>query len=128
MADKLPPEICTSETFKTVCDKAESFATCEISSSLESDKHEKSNGNPPEDHRTEERVAGDSVSKLAENDRSSTHQHSPQSDPKPQGIPGTRNGGEKESIEQFEPGVYITFVQRQDGTKMFKRVRFRYFL
>ncbi|WOK95397.1 PH, RCC1 and FYVE domains-containing protein 1 [Canna indica] len=34
------------------------------------------------------------------------------------------NDGETELAEQFEPGVYITFVQGRSGIKMFKRVRF----
>ncbi|CAA7404961.1 unnamed protein product [Spirodela intermedia] len=34
------------------------------------------------------------------------------------------NKGGKEVIEQFEPGVYITVILLQDGTKVFKRVRF----
>lgn len=34
--------------------------------------------------------------------------------------------GQKEVIEQFEPGVYVTFVQLANGNKVFKRVRFRY--
>lgn len=33
----------------------------------------------------------------------------------------------KEIIEQFEPGVYVTLIQLSKGTKIFKRVRFRYF-
>ncbi|XP_028097298.1 protein Brevis radix-like 4 [Camellia sinensis] len=32
--------------------------------------------------------------------------------------------GQKEVIEQFEPGVYVTLIQLQEGTKIFKRVRF----
>ncbi|KAL0366106.1 UNVERIFIED_CONTAM: PH, RCC1 and FYVE domains-containing protein 1 [Sesamum radiatum] len=32
--------------------------------------------------------------------------------------------GQKEVIEQFEPGVYVTLVVRANGTKIFKRVRF----
>lgn len=32
-----------------------------------------------------------------------------------------------EVIEQFEPGVYVTLVQLTNGTKIFKRVKFRYF-
>ncbi|XP_072956636.1 PH, RCC1 and FYVE domains-containing protein 1-like isoform X1 [Typha angustifolia] len=32
--------------------------------------------------------------------------------------------GEVQLIEQFEPGVYVTFVQLRDGTKIFKQVRF----
>lgn len=34
--------------------------------------------------------------------------------------------GQKEVIEQFEPGVYVTVIQLANGTKIFKRVRFRY--
>jgi hypothetical protein len=34
--------------------------------------------------------------------------------------------GEVQLIEQFEPGVYVTLIQLRDGTKVFKRVRFRY--
>lgn len=34
--------------------------------------------------------------------------------------------GEVQLIEQFEPGVYVTVAQLQDGTKVFKQVRFRY--
>jgi hypothetical protein len=33
--------------------------------------------------------------------------------------------GEVQLIEQFEPGVYVTLIQLRDGTKVFKRVRFR---
>ncbi|KAH6816288.1 Regulator of chromosome condensation family protein [Perilla frutescens var. frutescens] len=32
--------------------------------------------------------------------------------------------GQKEVIEQFEPGVYVTLIQLANGTKIFKRVRF----
>lgn len=31
-----------------------------------------------------------------------------------------------EVIEQFEPGVYVTLIQLSNGTKIYKRVRFRY--
>ena len=34
--------------------------------------------------------------------------------------------GQKEVIEQFEPGVYVTVIQLANGTKIFKGVRFRY--
>ncbi|KAK9724307.1 hypothetical protein RND81_05G062700 [Saponaria officinalis] len=36
----------------------------------------------------------------------------------------TRSEGSRESIEQFEPGVYVTFVQLRNGSKVFRRVRF----
>ncbi|KAH7850375.1 hypothetical protein Vadar_031901 [Vaccinium darrowii] len=37
---------------------------------------------------------------------------------------GNTNQVEAESIEQYEPGVYITFVALRDGTRDLKRVRF----
>lgn len=40
----------------------------------------------------------------------------------------SKSSSEKEGdeiIEQFESGVYITFIRLQDGTKAFKRIRFR---
>lgn len=33
--------------------------------------------------------------------------------------------GEAELIEQFESGVYITYIQQSSGAKIFKRVQFR---
>ncbi|KAI3460324.1 hypothetical protein Pfo_016987 [Paulownia fortunei] len=45
-----------------------------------------------------------------------------------EGGPGSpeaaKTQGQKEVIEQFEPGVYVTFIQLANGTKFFKRVRF----
>lgn len=32
----------------------------------------------------------------------------------------------KEVVEQFEPGVYVTLVEFPNGTRKFKRVKFRY--
>lgn len=37
-----------------------------------------------------------------------------------------RSEGGKEVIEQFEPGVYVTLLQLRDGTRVFRRVKFRY--
>lgn len=42
-------------------------------------------------------------------------------------VPKHGTHGEVQLIEQFEPGVYVTLIQLKDGTKVFKRVRFRYF-
>ncbi|KAL9817450.1 putative brevis radix (BRX) domain-containing protein [Arabidopsis thaliana] len=37
-------------------------------------------------------------------------------------------GGGKELIEQFEPGVYVTYVLHKNGGKIFRRVRFSFFV
>lgn len=42
-----------------------------------------------------------------------------------QSLLGSSNQEEKEWIEQYEPGVYITLVAFRDGTRELKRVRFR---
>ncbi|KAH7858911.1 hypothetical protein Vadar_029275 [Vaccinium darrowii] len=39
-----------------------------------------------------------------------------------------KSEGQRQVIEQFEPGVYVTLVQLQNGTKIFKQVKFRYLL
>ncbi|XP_020530161.1 uncharacterized protein LOC18445808 isoform X3 [Amborella trichopoda] len=39
---------------------------------------------------------------------------------------GSKVKDSTQKTEQFEPGVYITFVLSEDGTKIFKRVRFSY--
>jgi Transcription factor regulating root and shoot growth via Pin3 len=44
---------------------------------------------------------------------------------KAQSLLASTNQEEKEWIEQYEPGVYITLVAFRDGTRDLKRVRFR---
>ena len=43
-----------------------------------------------------------------------------------QGMESNSSARGVEVVEQFEHGVYVTLVQNADGTKYFKRVRFRY--
>ncbi|KAL5781708.1 hypothetical protein ACOSP7_006737 [Xanthoceras sorbifolium] len=147
MTDQLPPEVQNIETFKAICAQAEAFvdsnATSEsfsqLSVTLESDQLNKpdcpleSESSNLQDDRTDHLadapqvtdLTRDSGSNLQENDRSSvslreaTPPTNSSSDSRAPNLPG-----ERESIEQFEPGVYVTFVQRQDGAKVFKRVRF----
>ncbi|KAL1544520.1 protein Brevis radix-like 1 [Salvia divinorum] len=46
-----------------------------------------------------------------------------------EGVPGTFETAsakaQKEVIEQFEPGVYVTLHQLSNGTQFLKRIRFR---
>ena len=51
-----------------------------------------------------------------------------ESDPRSPGVSSLKNNaykGGKEVMEQFEPGVYMTVIVHPDGTKVFKRVKFR---
>ncbi|CAL9124126.1 unnamed protein product [Musa textilis] len=64
-------------------------------------------------------------SKLVVTDnRESTSQHSIDNGLKSPPSSRQSSDGETELVEQFEPGVYITFIQLRSGIKMFKRVRF----
>ncbi|GAV60665.1 RCC1 domain-containing protein/FYVE domain-containing protein/BRX domain-containing protein/BRX_N domain-containing protein [Cephalotus follicularis] len=153
ITEKLPPEVSESETFKAMHTQGEAFLdtteTSEIPTSLqarlESEQRNEPDGTPSvkeisnmQDHRHEDETGAtdqshDGGSILPDSNRSSytnareslpprnSHHDSESSD-----ATMRRTEGEKESIEQFEPGVYVTFVQRPSGAKVFKRVRFRY--
>nr|XP_009407166.1 PREDICTED: protein Brevis radix-like 1 [Musa acuminata subsp. malaccensis] len=56
--------------------------------------------------------------------RESTSQHSIDNGLKSPPSSRQSTDGEAELVEQFEPGVYITFIQLKNDIKMFKRVRF----
>lgn len=47
-----------------------------------------------------------------------------------EGAPGTPETAkaevQKEVMEQFEPGVYVTVLLLPNGSKLFRRIRFRY--
>ncbi|XP_044498512.1 PH, RCC1 and FYVE domains-containing protein 1-like isoform X2 [Mangifera indica] len=124
MMDNLPPDVNENASFKAICAQANAFIEAnpasEISSHLptdaDSDHHNTADGKPSvsvlSSMQSHHRV--DSVDISHDGGRVAVHHQS-----RPSEIPGGR-----ESIEQFEPGVYITFVQRPDGSTVFKRVRF----
>lgn len=150
ITEKLPHEIVESESFKIIHAQVESFLdlvgtqASENSSPFPSEptyeQHNHSDkiieSNSKEDHRTEDRVNdvkdisqnadgtprednGASVSHTKGTSQSSMENGSTTS-------PVCELEGKKEVIEQFEPGVYVTLIQLANGTKIFKRVRFRY--
>ncbi|XVE65829.1 hypothetical protein DITRI_Ditri08aG0030600 [Diplodiscus trichospermus] len=111
ITEKLPPEVSESETFRAMHTQAEAFlnthGTSEDSSSLPACL-ESSN---MQDQRVEDSV--DSAATVPSNSSGSSREAST-----------IRGGEEKEIIEQFEPGVYITYVHHRNGGKVFRRVRF----
>ncbi|XP_011074548.1 uncharacterized protein LOC105159244 [Sesamum indicum] len=151
ITEKFPADISESESIKAVHAQVESFldkygAQAEENSSLPPERRPDQQihteemalsfvSNSKEDHKTEdqanpgvqdrpqdiegtpEEINGSSVS-----DRKGMNQSSGDS-----GFgtpPAAKTEGQKEVIEQFEPGVYVTVVVRANGTKIFKRVRF----
>ncbi|CAN0890606.1 PH, RCC1 and FYVE domains-containing protein 1 [Linum grandiflorum] len=114
--NQLPPEVEDTEALKAIDAQIESFLSAnepsELPSSLDSDmKNEQANASEPkkaESHNGQinEENSGESDTKIKLDSSSS------------------RKDSQREIIEQFEPGVYVTFVQHPNGMKMFKRVRF----
>ncbi|KAJ0968612.1 hypothetical protein J5N97_025529 [Dioscorea zingiberensis] len=129
--EKLPPEV--SDNLKAIRIQAETFLksnesrASEFSSSIVLDSlgvahtHTISEGSVyVYDHKIENKAVTDTSS------RESTIHQSTENGLRSPKLSLVRHGneGEAQLIEQFEPGVYVTYVQLPDGTKIFKRVRF----
>ncbi|XP_022887167.1 PH, RCC1 and FYVE domains-containing protein 1-like [Olea europaea var. sylvestris] len=147
----LPPELTESESFKSMNAQFESFkdiigtSASEVSSTLPPElmhgKHNQANkialasgSNYKGNNGMDDRVGTAGVQDISQhidgtpppNNGSSVtgtngvHQSSSEVG---SGTPKAVRG-QKEIIEQFEPGVYVTLIQLENGTKIFKRVRF----
>ncbi|CAK9187802.1 unnamed protein product [Ilex paraguariensis] len=139
IAEKLPPEISESDTFKAIHARVETFLTTNVTQISEDhssllpelvrgqqnvphkacsvnkfadrmEDHVDTLGTPPNSN-------GSSVS----GSREAAPQHTENDSTSPKVANSER---QKEVIEQFEPGVYVTLIQLEDGTKIFKRVKF----
>ncbi|KAL6970574.1 hypothetical protein U1Q18_030270 [Sarracenia purpurea var. burkii] len=150
MIEKLPPEMPNSENFKHMQAQLEAFLSKNLSDSHSSlpsesayDEQYRSDTTSlvdepisrqfhnMEDHLDAARVRDSSQngertpqeSNQLSDIRETVHLQSNESGSR---SPKSPNGeGQREVTEQFEPGVYVTLVLLQNGTKMFKRVRFR---
>lgn len=128
----MPPEICESESFKEMHSQIEAFLD-----TIQTQASEDSSAMPPEstleDHNDAAQIQDTSQSvdgTQQESSGSSVSDTKGVNHPSTEGVSGmpeaARREGRKEVIEQFEPGVYVTLILLADGTKIFKRVRFRY--
>ncbi|CAH2052952.1 unnamed protein product [Thlaspi arvense] len=119
LKDKLPPEVSESEAFESINSQAEAYLnaneTSETSLLTTSglDQPETSPSANTQDQKIDEQVSSNSSITETSN--------SPR--PVPTESSSTRPSG-KESKEQFEPGVYVTFATDMNGNKIFRRVRF----
>lgn len=120
LKDKLPPEVSESEAFESINSQAEAYLNASEASktslltTLGQDQQETySSTNTIQDQRTEEQVS--SNASIAETSNSSR--------PPSTEASSSRTSG-KESKEQFEPGVYVTYEVDMNGNKIFRRVRF----
>ena len=149
MKEKLPPEISDGENFKAMYAQAEAFLNM-VETSKTSTSHGKANivtmlnnGSTPslddsskriEDHLDAlgmKALTQDNVNSLLESKKISASTGEEVSESTENGsispvasTPPTE--GEQQFTEQFEPGIYVTLVVLSNGTKIFKRVKFRY--
>ncbi|KAF9606604.1 hypothetical protein IFM89_026951 [Coptis chinensis] len=130
MTENLSPEICDSENFRAMHTEIEVLMridgneASEVSSSFPANSPEHGQQEKTVDPSDSTGVAD--LSQSAEDDGTSVPDNKEvvrhQSVEDVSRYPSISEL--KEETEQFEPGVYITFIQLRTGTKVFKRVRF----
>ncbi|XP_052206496.1 PH, RCC1 and FYVE domains-containing protein 1 isoform X2 [Diospyros lotus] len=149
MMGKFPPEISNSETFKDMHSQVEAFLSTNTTPFSESHSspadlvHEERNQpgrtnlvdetTNTQYHRTEDHIYATGVRDVPLNtedtsrasNRSSDNRANEQGNGSSSRSPkSSKTEGRREVIEQFEPGVYVTLVQLQNGAKLFKQVKF----
>ncbi|KAL0656097.1 hypothetical protein Bca4012_076681 [Brassica carinata] len=122
LKEKLPPEVSESEAFESINSQAEVYLnanevteTSLLTTSILDQQETSPTGNT-QDQKIDEQVS--SHSSISETSNSSKPVPTESSSSS-----SSRTGG-KESKEQFEPGVYVTFAVDVNGNKIFRRVRF----
>ncbi|KAK6914097.1 FYVE zinc finger, partial [Dillenia turbinata] len=126
--EKMPPEACDSSTFKAMHAKIEAF--------LDAYQTLIFKGTSMQDHTvgdltevngvrdlSEESTTPDNGSSLPKTKESVAQTNKENNSRSPKTSP-SKSLGQKEVIEQFEPGVYVTVILLQNGAKIFQRVRF----
>ncbi|KAL0456980.1 UNVERIFIED_CONTAM: PH, RCC1 and FYVE domains-containing protein 1 [Sesamum latifolium] len=134
ITDKLPPDIPESESLKSARAQVESFLEtfgAQVSEDNAAFPPGATNEQQNHFHSVVVQDTSQNVDGAPRENNGTFVSHAKASNPS-----STENGsatsqsenieGQKEVIEQFEPGVYVTVVQLPNGNKIFKRVRFRY--
>ncbi|CAI9118169.1 OLC1v1019701C4 [Oldenlandia corymbosa var. corymbosa] len=129
VTEKLPSDISEKESFQSMQTQVESFleniGPVELetgSSSPPNVSHVENNVNTPrfqEIQQNSETPRGANGSPISDTTEGAAQ-------PSTENRPPSSKASAREVIEQFEPGVYVTLLQLSDGTKIFKRVKFRY--
>lgn len=126
MADKLPPEVSENETFKEAEEFLKEHGTSEAPSSSANLETYQS-----QEQKTQESVDTAGARDLPNGGGSGSYSAAEATTPQPSQQNGsassestTVSSADKEIIEQFEPGVYVTYVMHRSGGKIFRRVRF----
>lgn len=136
LKEKLPPEISRCEAFESMNYQAEAYLNASEASetslptTLRMVQQDTTLSTNTQDQNLQEQSSSNGGTMMSQEP---TNTQEPTSKPMdssrlPTGASSSssKTGG-KELIEQFEPGVYVTYVLHNNGGKIFRRVRFRYF-
>ncbi|MCD9559958.1 hypothetical protein HAX54_018337 [Datura stramonium] len=133
MTQELPPDISKSPAMKSILAQVESFLNTFGNQAHEDNQPDVSYSHQKPTHRN---TVSESVIKNNLWDAAGIHEtphnvdgtvrenHGQSTPESVSGSPKAPREGQKEVIEQFEPGVYVTLLQLTNGSKIFKRVRF----
>ncbi|EFH44545.1 hypothetical protein ARALYDRAFT_493465, partial [Arabidopsis lyrata subsp. lyrata] len=119
LKEKLPPEVSGCEAFESMNSQAEAYlnASEASESSLPTTSVGMGQQDPTPSANTQDQNIEEKPSSNGGNMRSQEPSGTTEAS-------SSSKGGGKELIEQFEPGVYVTYVLHKNGGKIFRRVRF----
>ncbi|CAN8258383.1 unnamed protein product [Cochlearia groenlandica] len=124
LKDKLPPEVSESEAFESINSQAEAYLTAnqvsETTSRLDLQETSAYANTQAQDHPKIDEQVTPNTSTIV----SSSTPDSPRTSAPTDQAPTSSRTSRKESKEQFEPGVYVTYEVDMHGNKIFRRVRF----
>ncbi|KAG2325885.1 hypothetical protein Bca52824_008613 [Brassica carinata] len=125
LKEKLPPEVSKCEAFESMNSQAEAYLNA--SEAAETSQDTTLSGNS-QDQNIEEQSSsssnGGAMMSQEPSNTTNTNSHPSDSRPPSEASSSPSKSGGKELIEQFEPGVYVTYVLHKNGGKIFRRVRF----
>ncbi|XP_023634245.1 PH, RCC1 and FYVE domains-containing protein 1 [Capsella rubella] len=118
LKEKLPPEVSRCEAFESMNSQAEAYLNAsEASESSLPTTSGQQEPNPSANTRNQEEQPSSSGGSMRSQEPSNMAETSSEASSP------SKSGG-KELIEQYEPGVYVTYVLHKNGGKIFRRVRF----
>ncbi|KAF8119080.1 hypothetical protein N665_0001s0134 [Sinapis alba] len=127
LKEKLPPEVSKCEAFESMNSQAEAYLnaseaaeTSQDTTTLSENSQDK---NIEKQSSSSSNGGGAMMSQEPSNTTNTNHHLSDSRAPAEASSSPSKSGG-KELIEQFEPGVYVTYVLHKNGGKIFRRVRF----
>ncbi|XP_010440480.1 PREDICTED: uncharacterized protein LOC104723774 [Camelina sativa] len=122
LKEKLPPEVSRCEAFESMNSQAEAYLNA--SEASESSTPRTSLGIGQQDPTPSANTRNQNIEEQASSSGGSMRSQEPSNIAESSEASSPSKAGGKELIEQYEPGVYVTYVLHKNGGKIFRRVRF----